>query len=619
MIKYDILSKILNILIQFRLRTRKNNILNVDFIKQKIILKQSFIDLFIEEDEFNSNNENIYLNKFISIINFLQSYSKEINMILELCSFLMESNDINQNFSDKINKEKDENLYEKIKYKIENQMIQIEESKRNPDYIKINKVPFFYLIEPLSIILKDKLKEILDNIKNYNKLKDIFFNNIHYHVQNLIKLERNLFLFSKEIFDLDIMNEIMYKINPKRKENTINNNNNLEIKIELIKPLFIKNEIISNDNERIKTWIDTINSQSICLLKIFEENMDEYSYLMNKILLNYYKCNPMEKERKELIEKVLLNSTIGNYAKLIKYSYPLIQTIFNINKELEPKYITDTQLLIYFNRKDEIKEFIDNKDEQELNEILLYRFEIICDNYFNKILNDKENGINVNKRLCGGNISKNYLNETVSYFYNQNKDKELKNICNIYCIAFIKRYLNYYVDILLNKERYQYLSEREEINELLFSQNSCEIKEIEAIKYYVLKLILNKLNKSWEKFIKYFNENESGIKNYNCFQINLESDESLLSLPILLLDNQNKENLNYNELISKNNLDTEDIKIFSNFFLKGNINEYLYDFLANILILSYNIKQNQYQERKNNYNQLLSSIIKYLNEEYIYL
>ena len=650
LIKYDILSKILNILIQFRLKTRKNkSILDIAFINEKITLKPSFIDLF-EEDEFTINNDNdldnkstpepkedyekndnIYLIKFISIINFIQSYSKEIYMILELCSFLLESNEsnINQNFSDNNNTEK-ESLYKKIEDIIQNQIIKIEDSERNPDYKKFIKVPFFYIIEPLAILLKDKLYNILNNINysnSYKKLKNKFFNEIHYHVKNLLKLERRFFLFSKEIFSLDIISEIINKINLKLKENNLNYNSTIEIKLELLKPFLIKNENNSKneliqinenkkkekENEELQKWIAKIQLENISILKIFEDNKDEYSYLMNKMLLNYFKGDSNKEKGRELIEKVLFNKKVGIHNILIKYSYPILQIIFG---NIEPKYKDNIKLLAYFNEEDEIKKYINIQNELELNEILLYRFEIICDNYFNKILNDEKSKIDINQRLCE-KISKKYLIEAANYFYEQKYEK-LKNICNIYCIAFIKRYLNYFIDILLDNKRYHQLGERKDIIKHLFCKDSNTIKRIETIKYYVLKLFYKK--KDWEYLIKYFNINEEdkfGFKEYNCFKIYLEKDDSLLNIPILLLDNQNKENQIYNEILSKNNLDKENRKIFFDLFLKDNINENLYDVLSNIVILFYNVKGNQkYLERKNNYTKLLSSIIKYLNEEY---
>ena len=619
--KYDMLSQLLNLLIQFKLNLRKNNNINLEFINEgKITLKPSFIDLFNEEEEKNGNelnktqnetNENIYLTKFVNIINYLLSYSKEIKMILELYYFLLESNDI-----------KSINLYDKLKDIIdppsisgENQKpkLKMENSNRNPLFKKIKKIPFFYIIHPLSIILKKQLNESLNNLCNLKQLKNLFSKKVHYHIENLVKLDRTFILFSQDIFDLDIMIKIIDKINTKVKD--IN-------KIELLKSLFDKN-FNFEVNQKIKI-------QSLLILKIFE-NLDEYGYYTNKIILNHYKANP--NIRQKLMEDILFNKSFGNHDKLIQYSDPLFLFIFsNFKSILDTKNNAKIKLLDYFKKNnDEIKKLIDNKNDQNINEIILYRLEIFCDNYFNKILNDEneENKkINVNERLCA-NLSENYLIEVINYFYGERKGIELNNICNIYCIAFIKRYLKYFIDILSDNDRYLHLPQRENINNLLFYKDPKEIKRIDTIKYYVLKLLYNnKFNKKWEDLVKYFNNDGNDIFQFNkyiCFNYNFNIDKKNDSIPILLLDNllmdnQNKEKMKYNELLFYKNLDTENKKKnFFDLFLKDNNKNYLYDFLANILFLFYTNLNQEEKCEDNNSLTLLLSINKYLNEEYKYI
>jgi hypothetical protein len=58
--KYLHLSKLLNLLIQLRLRTRMNNHLDISFIyKDKIELYPSFMDLIKEESKNNEKDDNI--------------------------------------------------------------------------------------------------------------------------------------------------------------------------------------------------------------------------------------------------------------------------------------------------------------------------------------------------------------------------------------------------------------------------------------------------------------------------------------------------------------------------------------------------------------------------------
>ena len=109
---------------------------------------------------------------------------------------------------------------------------------------------------------------------------------------------------------------------------------------------------------------------------------------MNKVLLNYYMVAP--NIRKELIEKVLFNNSIGNHDKIIEYSDPLFLIIFgNFKNILEIKNKQIILLDSFKKNNDDIKKLIDNKNEPKINEIMLYRFEIFCDNYFNKILKEE--------------------------------------------------------------------------------------------------------------------------------------------------------------------------------------------------------------------------------------
>ena len=199
-----------------------------------------------------------------------------------------------------------------------------------------------------------------------------------------------------------------------------------------------------------------------------------------------------------------------------------------------------------FEGNDEIRILliIDNKNDKKMNDIILYRFEIFCNNYLEDIENKKRN---IYQRLL--HLSKNYLKEVIKFYYGESerKDIKLKNLCNIYCIAFIKRYLNYFVDILSDNDKYQHLTQGEDIMQLLFHKNHKAIKRIDTLKYYVLKLLyINKFNKNWDKFATYFYDKNNNFKfdNYPCFRdIKFNNEyKNNESLPILLLmDNQYKE------------------------------------------------------------------------------
>ena len=650
--KYDKLSELLKLLIQLKLKTKINGDLSDDeFNKDTIQLDSSFLNIIIknrknndlnndfkkEEKErvFNEghitpqNNEdinenkdkNIYFMSFIEIVNFIQSYSKEIYMILELYYFLLNSIEMNKSLYKDNNEKVSLSFYEDIINLIINKKIEMKDSDINRKYSRIYKLPFFYIIESLSKIFKDKLSYILQNTDtgNYTILKDIFFNSIQYHIKNLLNLEKKFLLFSNEIFYIDVLYKMLYKIKLKEKDYISFSN-----KIEAFK-FFLTNNTFNNDNkgkgQEIINFLDKIKLDNMMIHKIFGENKDEYKYLENKILINYLNIYNNNEERQNIIDSILFDFRY----QLIEYSYPLMEYIFikDNSKSLEPG--NNKKFLKYFEIKKDLPLFIDKKNDPEINKILLYRFEIICDKFFINILNEKNTINNLSEKLCG-NESKKYLEKAIEQFYEQKKDKPLKNTCNIYCIAFIRRYLNYYVDILLDEIRYQEFTERKEINDLFFSKNSKVIKRIEIIKYYIFKLILNKINGNWEKFLTYFDDENDrfGFNDYDCFKgyngfkMEYEKDESLSEKlkPILLLDKINKnDNLKYNEVLFLNNLDRNNEIIFFNLFIKDNINECLYNLLSNISILFLSVNESdQFNNIKEKYKQLLSSILGYLNK-----
>ena len=588
--KYLHLSKLLNLLIQLRLRTRMNNHLDISFIyKDKIELYPSFMDLIKEESKNNEKDDNIiddknniYINKFACIINFLQSYSKEIYMILDLYFFLLF-------------------YFPKLDYSvinnIETKKVIMEEDPRSPSYTRVNKLCFFYITESLCNILKEKILFVLKdeiNFKNYSKIKK-FLNSVQNNIQNLIKIENRFMLFSKEIFNLEIIGKIIFQIQKIENDSSL-----FDLGIEVLKILF---------EWRKDNFVEHLQLQYMMIMKLFKNDMVEFNLLMNKILFNYYISE--YNKRESLIKDLLLNEKldIHNHNKLLEYSYPVIELIFNFSS-LEPQLTEKKSRFIeYFEHENAIKKLINDKNNPKINEILLYRFEIVIDKYFQKLLK-KNDAI----QLCG-NISKTYLEKSINYFYQSTNAKNiiLNNICKLYCIAYIKRYMNYLVEILSSKDGYQKFSERESVNEILYMKN---VPQKNNILFYCLKILFKKLDKDWEAFKKNYNEITKddydiyGFKKYN-IEIKLDNDDFLLYIPVLLMDNKHQDYSTYNQLLLINSFYESDKQIFTNLFLENNSYEYLYTFLSNIVILIY--CSLEHSERRQNYIDYLSTIKQYLN------
>ena len=591
--KYQFLSQLLDLLIQLRLKTRINNKLDISFVDDKIKLYPSFVELIKEEIKNNENDDNtikdksnIYINRFACIINFLQSYSKEIYMILESFFFLLPYVSQPQKL---------------IKELIENKKIKIEEDSRNPSYTRINKLCFFYVIESLCIILKEKILSILKEDSNFNKFSKSknFLNSVQKYIQNFIKIDNRFILFSKEIFFLEIIGKIIFQIQKRENDQIF-----FDYGIEVLKILF---------NNPKDNFVEYLHAIYVMIMKLFKNDMTEFRPFMNKILFIYYKSE--NKNREPLIKQLLLNEKIINDKEFLEYSYPIIQFIFDF-PSLEPQFKEQkSKFLEHFEENQPIKKLINDKNDPKINEIILYGFEIVIDKYFQEILKNEKD---VNQ-LCG-KVSKTYLEKAINYFYQSNKNQKiiLKNICKLYSIAYIRRYMNYFVEIMYSKDGYQNFSEREDVNDILFRK---EVPQKKDVLFYCLKILFKKRGNDWEDFKKYYNKitdegyDKFGFKKYNNKDIKLDNDEFLLYIPILVMDNKHQDYSKYNELLLlKTSFNEHNKEVFNNLFLENNSYEYLFTFLSNIIILidcsSSNPENNL---KRQNYINYLSTIKEYLN------
>ena len=603
--KFKNLSQILNLLIQLRLKTRINNKLSISFLEnEKIDLYNSFIDLVREEwktDEYEDqeeeklfkkeiNKNSIYFNIFINVMIFLQSYSSEIYIILELYYFLLEYN---------------LSIYDDIVSMITQKKVSMEDSKRNEYYNKINKFSFFYILESLSKILKEKLYELISEKTNNDSSKKMaFFRNVQYLLQNMLLFDKRFLLFSKEIFSLDIIMKIITQIQIKDKDHSF-----LYFSIDSL-TIFLTKTDRSN-------LIQNLKEQNLRLIKIFGDNINEYSQIMNKILFNYYKSVYDEEIREKIVKEILLEDSIHYHKELLEYCYPLMKLIFKfhlIDIPLTSDNKSKTYFQSNFNDPNPIKSIINNKNDIQINDVLFYRFELICDKYFKKILKENKDDKLKYQKLCGG-TSKIYLKEAIEIYYNQTNvsSVELKNIYKIYCLAYIKVYLKYYVDILLDKKAYQHFSERTEVNNILLAP---KVKQKEVVNYYILKLILKKM-KDWENFVKYYNSviNEANdIYGFNQNQsiLKLEQNELFIKSPFLMHVFKIRENVEYTQFLTNLDFDGFNKNVFEKLFIALKRYNFLYTFLVNNSILFYSYKN---KDKKDNSMNLIKNVMNYLNIE----
>ena len=498
---YDSLIQLLDILIQIRLKTRLNDDLNIDFCsdeKKEIEILPSFLDLFDDKKDNDNNiinkdindNTSFYLDLFVNILNFIESYSKEIYHLLEIFNFMNKV----------IYKE---NTINYIKDFIIKKKVSMENSDRNPDYSQINKICFFYVMESL-------LAQIIDFLKNktfFNIYQ--FFNKIKCYMSNLFKLEKKFLLFSKELFIFEIIIKLFEYY--EKEENKEANIDQYEV---LFKKIMEETKLLTSKKyEELNNNLNLINN---CLKSILGEYSNKYSELMNSIILNRYKSIDNIMNRENLLKLLIPNNPKLSNQNLIEKSYSLISLILG---RPEPEQYTEgkensckKKFLSFANSKNDkyftLKNIL-NQDYPGLNKLIIYHYEHCCKNYFDKI-SEKEgkNKETLYKKMCEG-LSKDYLDLAMKFikdfYHNKAKNGDTYDILGKnFCIAYIKRYLDNYVDIIFSKG-YQYLSKRTDINKLLFLEETLINKEV---KYYVLKLCLKKNNNNYKDFLKFMEEDK---------------------------------------------------------------------------------------------------------------
>ena len=569
---YEKLIKLLDLIIQLRL----NPIIIEKNSQKEIILESSFINLYKVKNEIDQNiniEENktsLDINLFAKILNFIESYSKEIYFILEIYNSLDKKN----------------NIFESITNSIVNEEIPMDD-KRNPEYAKNLKCCFYYIIEALLMDLRKSNDNPYDNYKNIKR-----------YFENIIKLEKQLILFSKELFTLDIINKVITYYD-KHSNKNVNNSQNINKLINLIgkMPDLIKENLYDDIISNLKEVRDSLKN-------LYGES-PECVELLNDILLKNYQIIGFPDFRKAIIEDILPKQNKSN--NLISF----VRTIFGEPNSWEPKRIFEKN-------EDEIKILFATKNK----DLILFYFENCIEHYFLNMEkeNNDDNQIKIN--IISSNDSINYLKKSIE---NINKDK-ISFITKIYSIAYIKSYMKYYLDLIFSNN-IQNLAEREKINNSLFRNKE--------IKLFTLKLCLIKYNYELGELINIDKERISEYLNYSeSFSNIIIPKESIIlkyfSFPTLsrkIINEKSIFDFKSNNIIKYNNIDMDinyyktllnDIKkeisdekieeLFSITEKNNNKYDILYTYLTYMLYLSY--LNNEYKSMEN-----LNKILNYFSEK----
>ena len=568
---YEKLIKLLDLIIQLRL----NPIIIEKNSNKEIILESSFINLYKVKNEIDQNiiieenKSSLDINLFAKILNFIESYSKEIYFILEIYILLDKKN----------------NIFESITNSIVNEEIPMDD-KRNPEYAKNLKCCFYYIIEALLMDLRKSNDNSYDNYKNIKR-----------YFENIIKLEKQLKLFSKELFTLDIINKVITYYD-KHSNKNVNNLQNINKLINLIGkgPDLIKENLYDDIISNLMEVRDSLKN-------LYGES-PEYVELLNDILLKNYQIIPIPDLRKKIIEDILPKQNKSN--NLISF----VRAIFGEPNSWEPKKILEKN-------EDEIKILFATKNK----DLILFYFENCIEQYFLNMEKEKNNDNQIKINKISSNDSINYLKKSIENI----KTEKISFITKIYSIAYIKRYMKYYLDLIFSNN-IQNLAERAKINNSLFGNKE--------IKFLTLKLCLIKYNYELGELINIEKERISEYLNYREYFSNILIPKESTILKYFSFPTLSRRIVNENQIWTNDNninninvkqFDIHDYKTFLNDIKKeisddkieelfklteNNKNQYdiLYTYLTYMLYLSY--LNNDYKSLEN-----LNKTLNYFSEK----
>ena len=488
----------------------------LDIIIQIYILNDGNIEANFAEKIFKKHEERIMENKFDDYFNdiakvllFLESYSDFIYYIIGIYSNIFKfSPKIESVLIDAFNKEKF--IYEK--------------GERAPKYYAEVNAKLYKIYECLIFSMKKILYSFCEE-------REKLLEYIKFIKSNMIKigqLNSKFSFFSKEYFIF--RNLILFLHSLEKKNNKFDNDDFIKISE------FLDNErkYINNDynNELIENLIKIRN----ILIKNFGEYTEEYATIFINILLNEYKIFESDQYRLEILKIICSNN------KLIKKSIPVLEYLFG---NLEPDYIEqdiqENGLICLFTKEyydNEKYDFINKQKNNTLTQILLYLFEYKIEKFFFKLKNkyyknEKEKYLKIIFDSCPfiyfktavitlQKIQSNKFEEENGYIY----------LIKLYSFAYIKRYLEHYINLKLEEEYHEDSLKNDPI--LNFNNNGQnQTNEIQLIKIYMLKIINHKgynifkyhLEEKYlnflKEFIEYYEEeiNSNNIKNKNNINI----------------------------------------------------------------------------------------------------
>ena len=538
--------------------TEKNIVIDYNSIKK--ILKL-IINLRIKND--NKYNEDDVIKNTAYIINWVEAYSEELTIILDI---FMKLNSI-------IN-----NIYDLIEEIIKNNLIKYENSGRSQEYTTLVNNAIFLGIESLLKVVTSN-ENIYINLKNDPKKLSQLININKEILQQASKIQMSLSLYSKEAYSLQEFLILYDCLNANKLDN-------IENITKLIKFFSNETNLINTDKEEdlIKIFdefykfLDKLIGKDISfndIMPIIFKNeyikCTSYSF-RNKIFQIILNKNEFIYKNNEIFRFVIrLNYDSPNdmkeYLTNLKGDIPILLKTLN---DCKNEYLEQTIINIYEHNILSYFDYIPKLDfkDEDIKKLFIKYFTINNDTY---IIFDLSFDILKECLTTLDSIYENDINDNNIPNINNDNKIQNENICKLFCIAYIKIYLSKLVNFIYYREQ-EIDDIKDIVKEIIGSNKDNKVRKI--LKIYIFKLFYNLMNKDWEQLINYNYENKK-ISFFKFLKEENELENLYLFQYLLPSDPKEYENYkkNFNEYLNKDK--EECIKLFLEFLKKPGLDAFL--------------------------------------------
>ena len=292
------------------------------------------------------------------------------------------------------------------------------------------------------------------------------------------------------------------------------------IKIKVIVEKFNTN--LNNKKTDIKSNLIKMKS---FIKEIYGEYSDELANCIIILLEEQYKKVDDKNYKFEILKFIFENG------RLIQKSLYFIHQTIKINYSIEGNNKNNFLNFMTLKKADKIYYFYENIKSGIFDQILLYYFELLANDYFSGIFNEsKESDNQFNKLLFKNNII--FLKEALTHidnvFMNKNLEEDsLNNIGKIYSIAYIKLYIKHFAEI------YRYNKGKIDYKKIIEVISSKDYNTRNVIKYFFFKNIFLFFD-NYSQFHDYIlNDPDFPFKNFyeNNFEKQKSKDISILKYP----------------------------------------------------------------------------------------